>query len=236
MNSTLLRNKKHLFFDLDHTLWDFDKNAQETLTELFEIYKFRQLGFSSADVFIETYTKNNHQLWAQYHLGEIDKNQLRTARFANTFLDLGVEPTLFPIQFEEDYINSCSLKTNLFPHAIETLEYLQKKYTLHLISNGFKKASETKIATTNIGKYFTQIVISENVGVHKPHPDIFNYALKSALAEKDESVMIGDSLEADIRGAQNFGMDAIFFNPNKIDTPTDIKYQIVELKELTEIF
>lgn len=235
MNLTF-KSKKHLFFDLDHTLWDFDKNAGEALTELFEIYKFRELGISSSDTFIEIYTKNNHQLWSQYHMGEITKDQLRAARFINTFTDLGIESSLFPLQFEEDYLNLCPQKTNLFPYAIEVLEYLQNKYVLHLISNGFKKASETKVATTGIAKYFSQIIISENIGVHKPHPEIFNYALAGALAEKSESIMIGDSIEADIRGAQNFGIDAIFFNPNRVNTPKDIKYQIIELKELMEIF
>lgn len=231
-------SKEHIFFDLDHTLWDFDKNAEETLNELFSIYKFEQLGFSSADVFIETYTRNNHQLWSQYHLGEIDKEYLRKSRFANTFIELGVEPDLFPSRFEEDYIQLCPLKTNLFPDAIETLEYLKEKYTLHLISNGFKEATKAKISNTNtnIQKYFSHIVISENVGVHKPHPDIFQYALEGANANKKTSIMIGDSIEADIRGAQSFGMDAILFNPNKINTPPDVKNEIVQLKELMELF
>lgn len=231
-------NKEHIFFDLDHTLWDFDKNAEETLHELFSIYNFHQLGFSSADVFIESYTKNNHQLWSQYHLGEINKEQLREARFRNTFIELGVEPERFPAAFEEDYIQLCPLKTHLFPHAIETLEYLQEKYTLHLISNGFKEATKAKIsnADTNIQKYFTHIVISENIGIHKPHPDIFQYALKGANAEKESSIMVGDSIEADIRGAQNFGIDAIFFNPNKIIAPSDVKHQIVQLKDLMKLF
>lgn len=234
--TSIFKSKKHLFFDLDHTLWDFDRNAEETLSELFDIYQFKALGFSSADVFIETYTKNNHQLWTQYHLGKIDKTQLREARFANTFIELGVEPELFPMQFEEDYIRLCPLKTHLFPHAIETLEYLQNQYVLHLISNGFKEASETKVSTTGIGKYFKQFIISENIGVHKPHPLIFQFALEGANASKEESVMIGDSLEADIRGALNFGMDAIFFNPHQAETPVDIKHQIIGLKELTELF
>jgi len=236
--NTTFTSKEHIFFDLDHTLWDFDKNAEETLNELFSIYKFEQLGFSSADVFIETYTRNNHQLWSQYHLGEIDKKYLRKSRFANTFVELGVEPDLFPSGFEEDYIQLCPLKTNLFPHAIETLEYLKEKYTLHLILNGFKEATKAKIsnANTNIQKYFSHIVISENVGVHKPHPDIFKYALEGANANKETSIMIGDSIEADIRGAQNFGMDAIFFNPNKINTPQDVKNEIVQLKELMSLF
>lgn len=228
--------KKHIFFDLDHTLWDFDKNAEETLQELFAIYNFKQLGFSSADVFIESYTKNNHHLWSQYHLGKINKEQLREARFTNTFIELGVEPELFPDSFEEDYVRLCPLKTHLFPHAIETLEYLKERYTLHLISNGFKEGTEAKISATNIEKYFSHIVISEDVGVHKPHPEIFHYALDSANANKEESVMIGDSLEADIRGAMNFGMDAIFFNPNGMPVPSDVKNQIVHLKELIELF
>jgi putative hydrolase of the HAD superfamily len=238
MNKTNFEAKEHIFFDLDHTLWDFDKNAEETLFELFSLYKFQQLGFSSADVFIETYTRNNHQLWSQYHLGEIDKEYLRKARFANTFIELGIDPELLPASFENDYLHLCPLKTHLFPHAIETLEYLQEKYTLHLISNGFKEGTEAKISNkgTNIRKYFSHIVISENIGVHKPHPDIFQYALKGANAEKESSIMIGDSIEADIRGAQSFGMDAIFFNPHKIEVPSDVKNEIVQLKELMTMF
>src|SRR5690606_31202361 len=127
MNSTFFSGKKHLFFDLDHTLWDFDKNAEETLTELFDIYKFRDLGFSSADVFIESYTRNNQLLWAQYHLGEIDKNHLRRARFSNTFEELGVEASRFPQKFDEDYLSMCPLKTHLFHHAIDSFNELQDK-------------------------------------------------------------------------------------------------------------
>lgn len=238
LTKTSFTAKKHIFFDLDHTLWDFDRNAEETLFELFTLYKFETLGFASADVFIESYTRNNHELWAKYHLGEIDRDYLRKARFANTFMELGVEPELFPTSFEEDYIHLCPLKTNLFPHAIETLEYLHDKYTLHLISNGFKEATKAKISDskTNIQKYFSHIVISENVGVHKPHPDIFQFALTGANAHKENSIMIGDSIEADIRGAQNFGMDAIFFNPKEVEKPKDILHEIVFLNELTEIF
>lgn len=230
--------KEHIFFDLDHTLWDFDKNAEETLYELFTRYQFHQLGFSSADVFIETYTRNNHRLWSRYHLGEIDKDYLRKARFANTFTELGVAPEHFPLAFEEDYLQLCPLKTHLFPHAIETLEYLQENYTLHLISNGFKEATKAKISNvhTNIQQYFSHIVISENVGIHKPHPAIFQYALEGANARKENSIMIGDSIEADVRGAQNFGMEAIFFNPHRIQAPADVKHEVGQLKELMEMF
>jgi len=230
------KHKKHLFFDLDHTLWDFDKNAEETLNELFITYKFFDLGISSFDKFIASYTKNNHRVWALYHNGKIDKEELRRARFADTFEELGIAPDLFPKAFETDYLRLCPHKTNLFPGTHETLTYLSEKYVLHLISNGFKDAAEIKVVKTDIKKYFSQIIISENVGVHKPHPDIYHFSLNAAQAEKQESVMIGDSIEADIRGAQAFGLDAIYFNPNGLTAPVDVKHSIKELAELKRLF
>ncbi|MEH6304093.1 YjjG family noncanonical pyrimidine nucleotidase [Olivibacter sp. CPCC 100613] len=229
-------NKKHLFFDLDHTLWDFDKNAEETLNELFVTYKFVDFGIQSADIFIETYTRNNQRVWALYHNGKIDKTELRRARFADTFQELGLSPSLFPSSFETDYLRLCPHKTNLFPGVHDTLTYLKEKYILHLISNGFKDAAEIKVVKTDIKKYFSQIIISEDVGVHKPHPDIYNYSLTIAQASKEESVMIGDSIEADIRGAQAFGLDAIYFNPNGLEEPLDVKRSINALTELKQLF
>ncbi len=228
--------KKDIFFDLDHTIWDFDKNAEEALGELFDTYRFSTLGIPSADIFIETYTRNNHRLWALYHHGKIDKAQLRAARFEDTFTELGVDPTLFPMAFEEDYLRICPQKTHLFPKAHETLGYLREKYTLHLISNGFREASETKIANSDLAKYFTTIVISEVVGIHKPHPDIFHHAVSNGKTSIPDSVMVGDSLEADIRGAQNVGMESIYFNPDKREVPEDVKLSISALDELKEMF
>ncbi|MDB5287952.1 MAG: noncanonical pyrimidine nucleotidase, YjjG family [Mucilaginibacter sp.] len=224
---------KHIFFDLDHTIWDFDKNAEETLHELYGKHKLSDIGLHSADLFIETYTRNNHLLWAQYHIGEISKDELRDARFKKTFIELGVPPHLMPSDFEDEYVKLGPTKTNLFPHAHETLAYLKNKYTLHLISNGFKESTETKINNTDIIKYFDQVIISEVVGVNKPDKAIFEYALRVANATKDESLMIGDSIEADIRGALAFGMDAIYFNPFNLERPADVPAQITHLKELT---
>src|SRR5882757_1369204 len=208
-----IKKYKHIFFDLDHTIWDFDKNAQETLHELYEIYRLHEIGVPEAALFIETYTRNNHQLWAEYHTGKITKTELRETRFKRTFIELGVHPDILPVAFEDDYVKLCPTKTNLFPHAHETLQYLQNKYTLHLISNGFKESSELKIGNTDIGRYFDQVIISEIIGINKPDKAIFEHALTVASAQKHESIMIGDSLEADVYGALNFGMDAIYFNP-----------------------
>ncbi|WP_256011276.1 YjjG family noncanonical pyrimidine nucleotidase [Desertivirga xinjiangensis] len=223
---------RHIFFDLDHTIWDFDRNAEETLHELYKTYQLEQIGVSCPYNFIETYTQNNHELWASYHSGCISKEELRQTRFRKTFLDLGVVVDAVPLQFEDDYVRICPTKTNLFPDAHETLEYLSGKYSLHLISNGFKESTEMKIELTGLKKYFTTIVISDIVGINKPDKAIFEFALNGAAAVKQESIMIGDSLEADIRGALNFGMDAIYFNPCGKETPEDIRKQISRLSEL----
>lgn len=230
------KRKKHLFFDLDHTIWDFDRNAAETLAELFDTYQLSKLGIVSSDVFIETYNRNNQRVWAMYHSGMIDKAELRRARFADTFCELGIDPLRFPQAFEQDYLRICPHKTHLFPEAHETLGYLQSKYTLHLISNGFREAVEIKLAKSKLAPYFRQVIISELIGVHKPDPKIYDHSLSGANGTKTDSVMIGDSLEADVRGAMRFGMDAIFFNPNTLDIPNDVPYSIRQLKELQAWF
>lgn len=227
---------KHIFFDLDHTIWDFDRNANETLLELYEVYQLKNLGLSCAHTFIQCYTANNHRLWQRYHLGEITKETLRQERFRTTFLELGVEPEFVPHQFEDDYVRISPTKTNLFEGAAKVLTYLQQKYKLHIISNGFKETTLTKMELSGLNPYFKNVIISEDVGVNKPSPLIFEYALEQAMALKNESIMIGDSLEADIRGAQSFGMQAIFFNPLKIEKPTDVEWQIHRLEELLDHF
>jgi putative hydrolase of the HAD superfamily len=223
---------KHIFFDLDHTIWDFDKNAQETLNELYEYYQLRNLGLASADEFIATYTENNHQLWLAYHIGQISKETLRAERFSKTFMQLGVHPDMIPKQFEEDYVRITPTRKNLFPGSEKVLAYLQERYHLHIISNGFKESTLTKMEVSSLNPYFKNVIISEDVGVNKPDKAIFEYALDKAKAFKHESIMIGDSIEADIRGALEFGIDAIYFNPGNKQIPHDVKRQITHLEEL----
>ncbi|MXV51678.1 noncanonical pyrimidine nucleotidase, YjjG family [Pedobacter sp. HMF7647] len=226
---------KHIFFDLDHTIWDFDKNAEETLHELYHAHSLKSLGLHSADLFIETYTRNNHTLWAEYHVGKISKDYLREHRFKRTFIELGLSHESIPVDFENDYVRICPTKTNLFPDAHDTLGYLGNKYNLHLISNGFRESTEIKIELTGLKRHFKTVIISEIVGVNKPDKAIFDFALNGAAAEKHESLMVGDSLEADIYGALNYGMDAIYFNPLNKDKPADVTTQISALKELTAL-
>ncbi|WP_276091150.1 YjjG family noncanonical pyrimidine nucleotidase [Pedobacter sp. JY14-1] len=227
---------RHLFFDLDHTLWDFDKNAQETLNELYEQYRLCDLGLNSCEDFITTYTANNHALWAEYHLGRISKETLREQRFRKTFLELGVHPDHIPHQFEDDYVRLTPYRTHLFSGAEQVLSYLQQKYTLHIISNGFKEPTLVKMEVSGLNPYFRNVIISEDVGVNKPDKAIFEYALDKAGATVAESIMIGDSIEADIRGAQGYGMQAIYFNPEGKEAPADVRQQIGHLEELLRHF
>jgi putative hydrolase of the HAD superfamily len=194
------------------------------------------LALHRVPIFITTYTENNHQLWADYHLGKITKDFLRSERFSKTFIQLGVHPDVVPHQFEDDYVNISPTKTNLFEGAENVLAYLQQKYTLHIISNGFKETTLTKMNLSNLNPYFENVIISEDVGVNKPNPIIFEYALDKAKALKAESIMIGDSLEADIYGALNFGMEAIFFNPLQKEKPHDVQKEIIHLEELLKLF
>lgn len=233
----MFNDKKHLFFDLDHTIWDFDRNAEETLHELYFRYSFHDIfNLPTSERFIATYTENNHRLWNLYHHGKIDKPTLRKLRFADTFTQLGVNPELFPLAFEEEYLEICPTKTNLFPNAHETLAYLKDRYTLHLISNGFKEACEKKLQHSKLAPYFETIVISEIIGINKPDIRIFEHALNNGGANKTEAVMIGDNLDADVRGAQNAGLEAIFFNPLELEKPEDVNYMIKDLKELQQLF
>jgi len=227
---------KHIFFDLDHTIWDFDKNAQETLNELYIAHELDELGCGTVEEFINRYTENNHELWRQYHLGNITKETLRSERFNKTFLQLGIDPEKVPNQFEEDYVRITPTKTNLFSGTEKVLNYLQQKYTLHIISNGFKESTLMKMSVCNLNPYFENVIISEDVGANKPDQRIFEFALEKANASKEESIMIGDSLEADVRGALDFGIKAIYFNPLKAEKPEDIEWEIHQLEELLQHF
>ena len=227
---------KHIFFDLDHTIWDFDKNAQETLNELYIAHELDELGCGTVEEFINRYTENNHELWRQYHLGNITKETLRSERFNKTFLQLGIDPEKVPNQFEDDYVRITPNKTNLFSGTEKVLNYLQQKYTLHIISNGFKESTLMKMSVCNLNPYFENVIISEDVGANKPDQRIFEFALEKANASKEESIMIGDSLEADVRGALDFGIKAIYFNPLKAEKPEDIEWEIHQLEELLQHF
>lgn len=200
---------KHVFFDLDHTLWDFDKNSALTFDKIF---KKHQVDIS-LEVFLEVYEPVNLRYWKRYRNDEIDKIELRYGRLRDTFneISFAVDDSLIH-NLSVDYIEYLSSFSHLFDGTLELLRYLQPKYQLHIITNGFEEAQMKKMNASAITSFFKTITNADVAGVKKPNPIIFDYALKIANAQSKESIMIGDNFEADILGALNVGYDAIFFN------------------------
>ncbi|WP_111685509.1 YjjG family noncanonical pyrimidine nucleotidase [Winogradskyella tangerina] len=222
---------KHVFFDLDHTLWDFDKNSGLTFKKIFELNRID----ISLNEFLEVYEPINLKYWKLYREERVTKANLRYGRLKEAFdaINVEVEDTMIN-NLSVSYIEHLTTFNHLFDGASEILEYLDAKYKLHIITNGFEEAQERKLRNSNILHYFETVTNSEMVGVKKPNPKIFNFALDRAQAFAQESIMIGDSLEADIQGAEKVGMDTIFFNGRNenLSIPYKTINQLIEIKSL----
>jgi len=229
-----MKKYKHLFFDLDHTLWDFDRNSKEVLHELFHKHSLSEKGIS-AEEFISHYIKINHEMWRLYHLNKIDRDTLRTIRFEKTFSHFKIKDQKIIDAFPNDYLQLLPSKKHLFPQALEVLSYLKNKYVLHLITNGFEKVQFQKLNGSGLTGYFNEIIISENTSYKKPDKEIFLHALQVTSAKINESIMIGDDLEADVKGAINAGLNVIYFNPNRNSHDENVTYEIENLIELKNI-
>jgi len=229
------RKYKHLFFDLDRTLWDFEKSAMEAFREMYQIHKLDKLGIPEAEVFHTTYQEHNHRLWEKYRLGKIEKSELMWKRFHLALLDYDVNNKELAMKLGNDYVRISPLKVNLFPHALEILSYLKPHYTLHLITNGFQEVQEVKLKSSGMDIYFQYLITSEEAGAKKPKPGIFNYAFKKTGSRAEESLMIGDDYEVDIIGARKMGMDQVFFDPGQEFPQNGCTYKIKDLIELKEI-
>ena len=228
---------KHLFFDLDHTLWDFDTNAKEALTEVYAHFELEAKGVYPFGDFYKHYLHHNEILWDRYHKGFINSEELKWKRMWRTMLEFKIGSEALARDMSLHFLERLPVKTTLFPYTIEILDYLTAKgYMLHLITNGFEKTQWSKINNSGLSRYFTHMITSESSNSLKPKKEIFEYALNKAGANLAESIMLGDNLDADIQGAINAGMDSVFVN--HLRTPTDIKatYIIHHLQELEQIF
>ncbi len=227
-----MKNITDIFFDLDHTLWDFDKNSVLAFDKIFK----QNFPTISTKEFVKIYAPINQACWKLFQRDEISHEELRYQRLKQTF-----EVLNFAISDEEidkisnDYINYLPENNQLFDGAINVLEYLYKKYKLHIITNGFAEVQFKKIENSGLSKYFLTITNSEMAGVKKPNPIIYQTALEKANTAKQNAVMIGDCIDADINGALNFGIKAILFNPDKKDVPLNVQ-SILHLNELKNIF
>ena len=227
-----IKTVKHIFFDLDHTLWDFDKNSELTFKYIFE-KRAINLDFKA---FIKGYEVINLKYWKLYRTNQISKENLRFDRLQEALNNVNykAEDKLI-IDLANDYITYLSTFNHLFEGTLELLEYLKPDYKLHIITNGFTEGQTKKMKNSGLQPYFSTITDAETVGVKKPNPTIFNYALNTAGATLNNSIMVGDSYEADILGAIDMGLDAIFFNPIKQENINNVK-EVTTLLQLKKYF
>lgn len=228
---------KHLFFDLDHTLWDFDANAKEALTELYSIFGLREKINTAFEDFYPKYLFHNEVLWDRYHNGLITADELKWKRMWRTLLDFRMADEPLARELSGKFLEILPTKKILFPYTLEILDYLrEQKYVLHLITNGFEKTQWSKLNNSGLDGYFTHVITSEASNSLKPKKEIFEYAMDKANAMLPESIMIGDNLDADIQGAINAGMDSVFVNHINASTDLNPTYTVTHLKELELIF
>ncbi|MDP4210209.1 MAG: YjjG family noncanonical pyrimidine nucleotidase [Bacteroidota bacterium] len=226
---------RHLFFDLDRTLWDYDLNAAEALAEIYQTHNLAQT-VGGLDSFRESFAKYNDLLWTDFREGRIRKNTLRTLRFERILADFGITNPDMAEKLNTDFLNSCPRKANLIPGTIELLDYLkEQRYSLHIITNGFIRIQRIKMESSGIADYFQRIFSFENTGGHKPHRAIFAHAVTSVNARKVDSLMIGDDMEVDIVGARNYGIDQVYFNPGHVVHSGKTTYEVFELSEIKGI-
>lgn len=231
----LPKTYRHIFFDLDHTLWDFERNSFLTVEELYQHYELNQHTDLSVEEFYSIYSKHNHHYWDLFRRNEISRDTLRYIRFRKTLDDIGVRDEQLPYAMSEFYLSNLPYKEHLFKDAKEVLSYLNDTYKLHIITNGFDEVQHKKLEISGIKPFFKNIITSEIAGYQKPHSLIFKYALSISEASVLDSIMIGDSIEADIIGAQQVGLDHILFNPERQPISHTVMKQIHELSELRDL-
>ncbi|MEZ5047006.1 MAG: YjjG family noncanonical pyrimidine nucleotidase [Chitinophagaceae bacterium] len=226
----------HLFFDLDHTLWDFEKNSLHSLQVVYEQCELATKGINSFQEFNEIYQDINHRLWARFRNGYIKREELRWKRMWQTLIHFRILDKALAEQMSELYLDVLPTQNHLFPYAIEALAYCQSQsYEMHIITNGFEKTQIQKLKNAKLQPYFKEIITSEMAMSIKPQKEIFEYAMKKTKAEANQSIMIGDALDIDILGAKNVAMDQIFFNPNKVAHSDNPTYEIHCLSMLKDI-
>jgi putative hydrolase of the HAD superfamily len=228
---------KHLFFDLDHTLWDFDANARETLAELYVVFELDDRINTPFEEFYPKYLYHNELMWDRYHHGLISADDLKWKRMWRTMLDFKIADEPLARELSAKFLEILPTKKILFPHTIEILNYLAaKNYVLHLITNGFEKTQRSKLVNSGLDNYFTHMITSEGSNSLKPKKEIFDFAMDKAKSALGESIMIGDNLDADIQGAINAGMDTVFVNHINAVPVIKPTYMVTHLKELEDIF
>lgn len=226
---------KNLFIDLDDTLWDIHQNGKECLEEIYYDYEFNKY-YSTFDDYYNVYMPGNNHLWGLYRQGKIRKDELIVERFLSPLREFGFNDAEYAVELSDDFLERTTYKTLLIDGTIELLDYLKPKYRMYILSNGFTEVQHKKIKNSGLSSYFEKVFLSEEAGINKPHPDIFTYALKNSNSRRNQTIMIGDSWDADIVGAKNSRIDQIWFNPGKLQPdgfePTHTVGSLAEIKEI----
>ena len=225
---------KHIFFDLDRTLWDFEKSSFQTLNEIIEEYELIRLGVPSGKEFINVYLEINEALWDLYRQNKIEKEDLRTRRFYRTLEHFGIKNDELARSIGFYYVEQSPIKTNLFPNTVEMLRRLKDEFHLHIITNGFEEVQHVKLESCGIHDFFEQIITSEKTGCKKPEPAIFQDAMRMAKTVPEESLMVGDDVPVDLHGAMDVGMDAAYYNPQRKPSPEQVTFEYKDHLELAE--
>lgn len=223
---------KHLFFDLDHTLWDFDTNSEQVLRKLYDEYNLASLGIENADEYLRTYAMHNDRLWERFRKGYIKREELRWKRVWLTLLDFKIANTALAEKMSEHYLQLLPAQTTLMPFAKEVLDACKDNYKMHLITNGFEATQWEKLRNSGIDHYFIEVITSEKSNSIKPNREIFDYALQATGAKPEESLMLGDALDIDILGARNAGWYQLYYNPKKKVHTQKPTYEIACWSEL----
>jgi putative hydrolase of the HAD superfamily len=228
---------QHLFFDLDHTLWDFNANARLTLEEMYHVLELEKRGVNDFEKFYTKYLEHNERLWERYRNGVIKVDELRWKRMWHTLLDFKIGDENLARDMGTHFLDKLPTRKLLFPYTREILQYLSNKgYKLHMITNGFEHTQHCKLASCGISSFFIEVITSEASNSIKPKKEIFDYALYKTGARAEQSIMIGDSIEVDIIGAMNAGIDQVYVNYSRAVPEVRPTYTVYALKELEEIF
>lgn len=227
-----MKSYSTLFFDLDHTLWDYEANSRDTLQEIYDSNNLSARGVERFDEFHKHFKTVNDHLWNLYDHGHITGDIIRTERFKQILEKFNAYEEAISIKLSGEYMDISPRMNKLMPNAIETLEYLSTRYNLSLITNGFEDVQRIKLECANLTNYFDHIITSQKAGFKKPAKEIFHFALTTNGIPVQEAIMIGDNLSTDIAGAKNACMDIIFYNPDKIKHEAEVNHEIHDLNEL----
>ncbi|MBL7741217.1 MAG: YjjG family noncanonical pyrimidine nucleotidase [Chitinophagaceae bacterium] len=233
---------RHLFFDLDHTLWDFEANARATLLTLYDSLGLKARGVHDFELFYRNYLVHNDKLWERYRNGYVKQEELRVKRMWLSLLDFKIADDKLSKEMSDQFLDMLPTRNLLFPYTKEILEYLSgKNYQLHLITNGFEKTQHSKLKYSGLAVFFEKVITSEGSNSLKPNKEIFEFAFQQTGARPEESIMIGDTIDVDILGAVNAGIDQVHVNhltkePVPVSEETLPTYTVYSLKELEAIF